>query len=131
MIFAVKLQQYLLKIAVKLQQLLSKTAVMLPQNPEQSSYYFAINLRPLVQTVIRSLRATEVQMLKARLAATARPYSPPTTLIHIVDIIRNNPDLFQEWHSSKVKDLFTPPIYENKKDEKGYWFQFRNIAEYL
>ena len=76
----------------------------------------------LVQTVIRSLRATEVQMLKTRLAATARPCSPPTTLIHIVDNIRNNPDLFPEWHSSKVKDLFTPPIYENKKADRGYWF---------
>lgn len=77
---------------------------------------------PLVQTVIRSLRATEVQMLKARLAATAHPCSPTTTLFHIVDIIRNNPDLFPEWHISKVKVLFTPPIYENKKVDKGYWF---------
>lgn len=76
----------------------------------------------VLKAVIRSLRATEVQMLKARLAATARPCSPPTTLIQVVNIIRNNPDLFTKWHNSTIKSLFSPPVYENCKEDKGFWF---------
>lgn len=75
-----------------------------------------------VKTVIRSIRAAEVQMLKARLSATAHHCSPPTTLIHVVDTIRNNQSLFPEWHNSSIKELFSPTIYENHKEDKGYWF---------
>ena len=80
---------------------------------------------PVLKAVIRSLRADVIQRVKslqADTSHTASHVSPPTALIHVVDIIKNNPDLFPEWHGSKVKDLFTPPIYENKKADKGYWF---------
>lgn len=29
---------------------------------------------------------------------------------------------FPEWHTSPTAALFTPPIFENKKENKGYWF---------
>ena len=79
----------------------------------------------VIKAVIRSLRADVIQRVKQLQSSTSRTVShcsPPTTLVHVVDIIRNNADLFPEWHSSKVKDLFTPPIYENRKKDKGYWF---------
>lgn len=79
----------------------------------------------LKTSVIRSLRAEIAQRVKARLAApslTAHLCSPPSTLVHIVDIIRNSETEFPEWHSSSIKELFNPPIFENKKKDTGYWF---------
>ena len=76
----------------------------------------------LRNAVIRSLRAIEVQMLKAILSATAHHGSPPSTLIHLVNTIRQHQEEFPEWHSSPVAELYRPTIYENKKSDKGYWF---------
>lgn len=76
----------------------------------------------LRNAVIRSLRAIEVQMLKAALSATAHHGSPPSTLIHLVNTIRQHQEEFPEWHSSPVAELYRPTIYENKKSDKGYWF---------
>lgn len=77
----------------------------------------------VMKTVIRSLRAYEVQILKNRLSATAPSVcTPPTALVDIVNIIRTHPDVFPEWHASSIADLFKPAIYENNKNDKGYWF---------
>ena len=43
-------------------------------------------------------------------------------LIDVVNHIRCNPDLFPEWHASETAKLFSPPIFENKNENKGYWF---------
>lgn len=43
-------------------------------------------------------------------------------MIDIVNFIRNNPEEFPEWHNSDTAKLFSPPIFENKKENKGYWF---------
>ena len=32
------------------------------------------------------------------------------------------PEEFPEWHNSDTAKLFSPPIFENKKSNKGYWF---------
>ena len=32
------------------------------------------------------------------------------------------PEEFPEWHASPTAALFTPPVFENKKENKGYWF---------
>lgn len=80
---------------------------------------------PVVQAVIRSLRADVIQRVKDMQGCSSRTVShcsPPTTLIHVVDIIRNNASLFPEWHSSAIKELFSPKVYENQKKDKGYWF---------
>ena len=44
-------------------------------------------------------------------------------LRHAVDIIRKNPGDFTEWHNSSVRELWESPIlYENKKENGGYFF---------
>jgi len=40
----------------------------------------------------------------------------------VVNIIRENPDTFPEWHESYVSELFEPPVFENKKQASGYFF---------
>ena len=43
-------------------------------------------------------------------------------MIDIVNFIRNNPEEFPEWHNSDTAKLFSPPKFENKITNKGYWF---------
>lgn len=43
-------------------------------------------------------------------------------LASLVDIIRNDSNSFPEWHASAVAQLFTPPLFENKKTSGGYFF---------
>lgn len=77
----------------------------------------------IMKSVIRSLRAYEVQILKQRLNETAPTVlSPPTALVHIVNVIRNNPSEFPSWHRSDIAKLFEPPAFENKMEDTGYWF---------
>ena len=77
----------------------------------------------LMKTVIRSLQAAEVQMLKATLSPTAPSACiPPTALVSIVNCIRTHPTEFPQRHASPLAELYKPGIYENKKNDKGYWF---------
>ncbi len=77
----------------------------------------------LVKSVIRSLRAYEAQILKQRLSETAPSvFSPPTALVHIVNVIRNHPSVFPSWHTSDIANLFESPVFENKIEDTGYWF---------
>lgn len=36
--------------------------------------------------------------------------------------IRSRPDHFPEWHNSATAQLFSPPIFQNKKKSPGYFF---------
>ena len=45
-----------------------------------------------------------------------------TALADIVEIMRKHPQEFPLWHTSPTAALFTPPTFENKKENKGYWF---------
>ena len=40
----------------------------------------------------------------------------------IVNIIRRNPAAFPEWHNSATAELFSPPVFKNKKNASGYFF---------
>lgn len=40
----------------------------------------------------------------------------------LVNIIRSQPDIFPQWHSSETAQLFMPPVFENKKEAQGYFF---------
>ncbi len=40
----------------------------------------------------------------------------------IVEYIRKRPDTFPEWHRSDTARLFSPPVFRNAKEAKGYWF---------
>lgn len=76
------------------------------------------------KNVFYSLRAYVAQTLKERLASKTTPFvsSPPSTLVDIVNTIKNNPDTFPEWHNTSIAELYKPAVYENKKKDKGYWF---------
>lgn len=85
----------------------------------------------LKKVVIRGLRSEIVRMLRTNTDTRPTPsyhlrdFSRETScsnLLHIVDIIKKNPDEFPEWHSSPVAELFAPKVFENKKHDKGYWF---------
>lgn len=43
-------------------------------------------------------------------------------MISVVNFIRNNPEAFPEWHASETAKLFSPPIFKNKKESRGYFF---------
>ena len=43
-------------------------------------------------------------------------------MIDVVNHIRCYPDLFPEWHASETAKLFSPPIFKNKKESRGYFF---------
>ncbi len=45
-----------------------------------------------------------------------------TALRDIVDYIRRHPDTFPEWHRSDTARLFSPPVFRNSKESRGYWF---------
>ena len=43
-------------------------------------------------------------------------------MIDVVNFIRSNAEAFPQWHNSDVAKLFSPPIFENKKQSTGYFF---------
>ena len=43
-------------------------------------------------------------------------------LADIVNFIRRNPAAFPEWHNSATAELFSPPVFKNKKNASGYFF---------
>ena len=44
------------------------------------------------------------------------------TMAGIISYVRTRPETFPEWHNSDTAKLFSPPKFENKKENKGYWF---------
>lgn len=67
------------------------------------------------QRVIRQVRSGIASMLNGM---------PPNRehLVSIVNYIRHHPDDFIAWHTSATAQLFSPPVFQNKKESKGYWF---------
>ena len=73
------------------------------------------------QRVCRILQAVEVRCLTSS-DPTASMHFEHYALTDIVDVIRKSPDDFPEWHTSATAELYTPPVFENKKESLGYWF---------
>lgn len=67
--------------------------------------------RPLVTQV----KAQIISVLQGNPISTRR-------MQDCVNYIRCHPSDFPEWHSSETAKLFSPPKFENKKQNKGYWF---------
>lgn len=63
---------------------------------------------PLVKTEI-------VSVLKGNPVCTR-------SIMDCVNYIRNNPLTYAKWHASETAKLFSPPVFKNKKQAKGYWF---------
>ena len=78
--------------------------------------HFLGTATPVQSTIISALRNIVVD----RLTGSNKDYS--TTLFDIVNTLRSHPEEFPQWHTSPTAALFTPPIFENKKENKGYWF---------
>lgn len=77
---------------------------------------------PLHRRVIGILRTYVVEQLRKSRFKSITASANPRILFDVVNIIRDNPDTFPEWHESRVAELFTPPIFENKKGCGGYFF---------
>ena len=75
----------------------------------------------LHQKVCRILQAVEIRCLNST-DPTAWMHFEHNALFDLVNTIRDIPEEFPEWHSSATAELYTPPIFENKKESKGFWF---------
>lgn len=64
-----------------------------------------------------------VRQVKAQVVAYLRVGSfNSRRLADIVNIIRQNPESFSEWHNSETAKLFAPPVFRNEKKASGYFF---------
>ncbi|WP_431356534.1 DUF6712 family protein [Prevotella communis] len=45
----------------------------------------------------------------------------PQCYYDLVIIIREHPDVFPDWHSSPVAELYTPKVFPNTKKSSAYW----------
>ena len=66
-------------------------------------------------TVIRGVRAQVVAMIGGEPISTRR-------MVDLVNFIRCRPESFSAWHNSSTAELFTPPVFKNKKKSGGYFF---------
>ncbi len=73
------------------------------------------NCNPLMMHVVRSLQSLELMLVSDMQVHTQ-------AFFDLVNIIREHADVFPEWHSSKVAELYIPKIFVNKKHSGGYWF---------
>jgi len=97
----------------------------------------------LHQKICRILQAVEIRCLNSTDPTAWMHFAPPApeafaevppapealaeehgALFDLVNIIQNIPEEFPEWHSSATAELYAPPIFENKKESKEYWFFF-------
>ncbi len=88
-------------------------------SPELMSSLRSENLRSTL-TGDRKLVATQI---KAQIIGYLRNGSfNSRRLADIVNFIRQRETEFPEWHNSDVAQLFSPPVFRNKKESKGYFF---------
>lgn len=88
-------------------------------SPELMSALRSENLRgdltPKRREVVRQVKAQIMGYLTAGTFSTRR-------LADIVNYIRQDEDEFPDWHHSATAELFSPPVFRNKKKSTGYFF---------
>ena len=88
-------------------------------SPELMSALRSENLRgDLTQQrseIVRQVKAQVVGYLRGGSFNSRR-------LADIVNYIRQNPEIFVEWHGSETSKLFAPPVFRNEKKARGYFF---------
>ncbi len=99
-----------------IEQQLSEEYISTAQMNALRNINFLATATPVQSIIIYALRNIVVD----RLTGSHKDYS--TTLLDIVNTLRSHPEEFPEWHASPTATLFTPPTFENKKENKGYWF---------
>ena len=98
-------------------QYLSVELMDVLRSESQSGQYRSL----LHQKICRILQAVEVRCLQSN-EPTAWMHFEHDVLFNIVNTIKENPEEFPEWHSSATAELYNPPVFENKKESKGFWF---------
>ena len=71
--------------------------------------------------ICRVLQAVEADCLGNAASTTLSPRAHQT-LSQIVELIRTNPEDFPQWHASATAQLYSPQVFENKKEAKAFWF---------
>ena len=92
---------------------------------EQLDVLHEMNLKGSASTIQKRIIDKLRQIIVALLTdnnAYATTHTPHSALPDIVQMMRSHPEEFPQWHSSHVAKLFSPPIFVNKKENKGYWF---------
>ena len=92
--------------ALRLEQLLQNF-------PSGIRQHAAVRLRNIELQLLDNLGA-DATAIDSRFAAEL--------LTDLIQHIRTHPEDFPEWHSSTMPEIFNPPVFENKKEAKGYWF---------
>ena len=70
--------------------------------------------KPLEEQVIRTLQSLEMMLVSDMQVH-------PQSFYDLVNIIREHEEIFPAWHSSPVAALYTPKVFENKKNSSAYW----------
>jgi hypothetical protein len=88
-------------------------------SPELMEHLRFGNLRRTLSTV----EAEIVRLVQAQIIAylTVGSFNS-RRLADIVNYIRQRPDDFPMWHHSATAELFSPPVFRNKKKSTGYFF---------
>ena len=88
-------------------------------SPELMEHLRSANLRHSLSMV----EAEAVRLIQAQIVAylTAGSFNS-RRLADIVNYIRQDEDEFPEWHHSATAELFSPPVFRNKKKSTGYFF---------
>jgi len=81
----------------------------------EKSLYALTNCHPLMEQVIRSLQSLELMLVSDMNVHTQ-------AFFDLVNIIRENKNVFPQWHASNVAQLYIPKLFSNKKTSGGYWF---------
>ena len=124
-----------LKHGQSLQEYLEMREKLIPLEEHIATQYLSMELlstlRAQVQScqfstdkhkhICRVLQAVEVECL-SNATSTTLSAQAHKTLTQIVELIRSNPEGFPEWHASSTAQLYTPQVFENKKDSKAFWF---------
>lgn len=71
-------------------------------------------------SVIKKLRVIEIHIMKSM--DTENPFDPYQAMTSVVELLKSDEEDFAEWHQSSVKELFSPPVYENSRKSNGFWF---------
>lgn len=65
-----------------------------------------------------------IEQLRQAVVTFLQGGQPPvqSLLRDIIDFMRKNETSFPHFRNSNTYKLFEPPVFENKKQAKGYWF---------
>ena len=76
---------------------------------------------PSHKTLCRVLRSIELRCLQSPTPMQAS-HKEHGALFSLVNTIIESPTDFPEWQNSTTAQLYSPPVFENKKSSNGYWF---------